>query len=53
LFYFNYYKEANLFAVVQMAIFVVGGTFSPLFYGYLSDKLEPRNIKAKAYLSAL
>ena len=31
----------------------MGGSFSNLFYGYLSDKLEPRNIKTKAYLSAL
>ena len=36
-----------------MAIFIAGGIFSPLFYGYLSDKLEPSNIRAKSYLSAL
>ena len=36
-----------------MVIFLVGGSFSNLFYGYLSDKLEPRNIKAKAYLSMI
>jgi MFS family permease len=36
-----------------MAIFLIGGSFSNLFYGYLSDKLEPKNIRAKAYISAI
>ena len=34
-----------------MVIFLIGGSFSNLFYGYLSDKLEPKNIKAKSYIS--
>jgi MFS family permease len=33
-------------------VFVVGGTFAPFFYAYLSDKLEPYNWKAKAYLAS-
>lgn len=36
-----------------MVIFLIGGSFSNIFYGYLSDKLEPRNIKAKAYISTI
>lgn len=51
LFYFNQYNQANLFAILQTVIFLTGGTFSNLFYGYLSDKLEPKNIKIKSYLT--
>ena len=36
-----------------MVIFLVGGSFSNIFYGYLSDKLEPKNIRAKAYISMI
>lgn len=53
LFYFNQYNRATLFSVLQTTITLVGGSFSNLFYGYLSDKLEPKNIKIKAYLSAI
>jgi len=53
LFYFNQYNRATLFSVLQTTITLVGGSFSNLFYGYLSDKLEPKNIKIKSYLSAI
>ena len=33
-------------------MFVVGGVFSSFFYAHLSDKLEPYNLKAKAYLAS-
>ena len=52
LFYFNKYNKSDLYAVITTVVFVVGGTFSPFFYAHLSDKLEPYNWKAKAYLAS-
>lgn len=52
LFYFNLYQKPDQYALITTIVFVVGGTFSPLFYAYLSDKLEPYNLKAKAYLAS-
>lgn len=52
LFYFNLYNKSNEFAIITTIVFVVGGTFAPLFYAHLCDKFEPHNLKAKAYIAS-
>lgn len=52
LFYFNRYDKVDTFSILFTIVFVVGGTFAPFFYAYLSNKLEPYNWKAKAYLAS-
>ena len=46
------YGKPQLFALVYAVIGLLGGIFSNIFFAVLSDKLEPRFIKIKAYLGA-
>ena len=52
LLYTNMYGKPQLFAVIYAVISLLGGIFSNIFFAVLSDKLEPRFIKIKAYLGA-
>lgn len=52
LFYYNYYGDPNLYAILNVVVSMMGGIVSPLVTAIICDKYESKFIKIKPYVAA-
>jgi hypothetical protein len=52
LFYYNYYENPNLYAILNIVVSMIGGIVSPTVTAIICDKYDSKYVKIKAYVAS-